>query len=66
MQLNVQVLLEGDDMESAFLDGDNSKVVPTDTCKNTVYCVANQHEFTSIEEFGVILGKHAIYVRFVI
>lgn len=60
MQLNVQVLLEGDDMESAFLDGDNSKVVPTDTCKNTVYCVANQHEFTSIEEFGVILGKHFI------
>jgi len=60
MQLNVQILLEGDDMETAFTEGDNSKVVPTDTCKNTVYCVANQNEFNSIEEFGIILGKHFI------
>lgn len=60
MQLNVQILLEGNDMDSAFTEGDNSKVVPTDTCKNTVYCVANQHEFSSIEEFGLILGKHFV------
>lgn len=57
-QLSVQILLEGDNMAEAFLEGDNSEVVPTDTCKNTVYCVANKHEFKSIEEFGVLLCKH--------
>jgi urate oxidase len=45
-------------MAEAFLSGDNSEVVPTDTCKNTVYCVANKHEFKSIEEFGMLLCKH--------
>ena len=35
-----------------------TNVVPTDTCKNTVYCVANQNEFKSPEEFGIILCKH--------
>jgi urate oxidase len=61
-QLNVQLLLEGqgDVMNSSFTAGDNSNVVPTDTCKNTVYCIANQHEFKSMEEFGIILGKHFI------
>ncbi len=57
-QLSVQILLEGDTMAEAFLTGDNAKVVPTDTCKNTVYCVANKHDFKSIEEFGIILCKH--------
>ena len=45
-------------MESAFLTGDNSIVVPTDTCKNTVYCVAKLNNFESIEEFGLLLCKH--------
>jgi len=34
-QLNVTVLLEGD-FQSSFTSPDNSKVVPTDTCKNLV------------------------------
>ena len=45
-------------MDSAFLSGDNSNVVPTDTCKNTVYCVASKNEFHSPEEFGIQLCKH--------
>lgn len=58
VQLNVQILLEGDHMENVYLTGDNSKVVATDTCKNTVYCLAKMHDFKSIEEFGIILCRH--------
>lgn len=58
IQFNVQILLEGDNMKEVFLNGDNSPVVATDTCKNTVYCLANQHDFKSPEEFGIIICKH--------
>jgi urate oxidase len=58
IQYNVELLLEGDAMDSAFLVGDNSTVVPTDTCKNTVYCVASQNEWSSMEEFGLLICKH--------
>lgn len=58
VQLTVQILLEGDDMETSFTQGNNSIVVPTDTCKNTVYCVASSHEFKSTEDFGIALCRH--------
>ena len=45
-------------MDSAFLTGDNKNVVPTDTCKNTVYVVAHKNEFRSAEEFGILLCRH--------
>ena len=35
----VQVLLEGD-FETSFTEADNSKILPTDTMKNTVYSLA--------------------------
>lgn len=57
-QMTVQILLEGDNMEDSFTHGNNKNIVPTDTCKNTVYCVASKHDFKSIEEFGIILTKH--------
>lgn len=60
IQFSVQVLLEGDVMDSAYLEGENKNVIPTDTCKNTVYCVANKNTFTSPEEFGIQLCKHFI------
>lgn len=67
IQYNVQLLLEGDTMDNAFLVGDNSQVVPTDTCKNTVYCVASQHDFQSPEELGILICKHFLneYPKFV-
>eukprot|EP00605_Chrysophyceae_sp_TOSAG23-4_P002862 GSChrysophyteH1.ASY1.ANO1.3152.1 assembled CDS len=58
MQITVQILLEGDIMGDVFRTGDNGPVVATDTCKNTVYCLGKMHDFTSIEEFGVIICKH--------
>jgi urate oxidase len=47
----VQVLLSGD-FETAHTLGDNSKILPTDTMKNTVYFVANQSKAESIEEYA--------------
>ena len=47
----VQVLLQGD-FESCFKDGDNSKILPTDTMKNTVYSLARNSNTGSMEEFA--------------
>ncbi|EGC32017.1 urate oxidase [Dictyostelium purpureum] len=55
-----RVLLRGDEFQETYLTGDNSKVVATDTMKNTVYVIAQKEEFKSLEEFGIILGRHFI------
>jgi urate oxidase len=47
----VQVLLRGD-FDSAHLDGDNSKILSTDTMKNTVYSLARTSKATSMEEYA--------------
>jgi urate oxidase len=47
----VELLLEGD-FESCFVDGDNSKILPTDTMKNTVYSLARSSTAECMEEFG--------------
>lgn len=57
LEYNCQVLLEGDN-QVVFLTGDNSRVVPTDTVKNTVYCLARENEFSSPEQFGIIITRH--------
>lgn len=47
----VEILLEGD-FESCFVDGDNRKILPTDTMKNTVYSLARSSSAESSEEFA--------------
>src|SRR5580698_8636239 len=47
----VQILLKGD-FDSAHLDGDNSKILPTDTMKNTVYSIARTSTATSMEDYA--------------
>jgi len=47
----VELLLEGD-FESCFVSGDNSKILPTDTMKNTVYSLARSSTAECMEEFG--------------
>jgi len=47
----LEILLEGD-FESCFLEGDNSKILPTDTMKNTVYFVARNSSAESMEDFA--------------
>src|SRR5437588_10604785 len=56
-EITVQVLLEGD-FESSYSAGDNSKVLPTDTMKNTVYALAKREGVSSIESFGQTLATH--------
>ena len=55
----VDVELEGD-FAAAYTAGDNTQVVATDTCKNTVYAVAKDDPFDSIESFGTALASHFI------
>jgi urate oxidase len=57
VEINAQVLLEGD-FESSYTSGDNSKVVATDTVKNTVHVLAKDHLTTEVERFAVHLAKH--------
>jgi urate oxidase len=47
----VQILLTGD-FETAHTLGDNSKILATDTMKNTVYFVAHQSTATSMEQYA--------------
>ncbi len=47
----VQVLLRGDFL-TAHTEGDNSKILPTDTMKNTVYSVAKNSKATSMEGYA--------------
>jgi urate oxidase len=55
----VSVLLRGD-FEASFTDADNSKVLPTDTMKNTVYSIARESKAATIEEFAIELGDYLL------
>jgi len=48
---SVRVLIEGD-FVSSYADADNSKVLATDTMKNTVYYLAQRTRTNSIEDFA--------------
>jgi urate oxidase len=47
----VQILLTGD-FDTAHYEGDNSKILPTDTMKNTVYSVARRSSAIAMEDFA--------------
>jgi urate oxidase len=47
----LDLLFQGD-FESCFTEGDNSKILATDTMKNTVYSVARDSSAASIEDFA--------------
>jgi urate oxidase len=56
-ELTLGIRLEGD-FESAHSKGDNRKVLPTDTMKNTVYALAKLRAIESPEEFCLRLADH--------
>ena len=58
-EIDARVQLEGD-FTAAYTDGDNRQVVATDTIKNTVYVVAKENAFDSIEQFATILCRHFV------
>ena len=55
----VGVLLHGD-FESSFTEAENSKILPTDTMKNTVYSIARDSTAATIEEFAMELGDYLL------
>lgn len=58
IDLNVSVALAGD-LADTHLTGDNAKVLPTDTQKNTVYAFARDG-VGSAEAFGLRLARHFV------
>src|SRR5262245_13954707 len=58
-EVTVSIHLQGD-FEAAYAEGDNRRVLPTDTLRNTVYALAKDHPLEQIEEFGLFLGQHLL------
>ena len=56
-EVTLAIRFEGD-FDAAHTKGDNRKILPTDTMKNTVYALARQHPIETIEEFGLHLIDH--------
>jgi urate oxidase len=56
-ELTIGIRFEGD-FEAAHTEGDNRKILPTDTMKNTVYALARQHSLETVEAFGLHLIEH--------
>lgn len=54
LDVTVQVLLQGD-VETAHTEGDNRSVLPTDTMRNTIYGLAQDHLTPDLERFGEVL-----------
>jgi urate oxidase len=55
----VQILLRGN-FETAHTEGDNSKILATDTMKNTVYFVARISKATSMEVYAMELTDYIL------
>lgn len=55
--VTAQVLLTGD-VERAHTEGDNAAVVPTDTMRNTIYGLAQEHLTRDLEAFAAVLAEH--------
>jgi urate oxidase len=56
-EISAAIQLEGD-FEPAYRDGDNRNVIATDSIKNTVYVLAKENAFDSVEQFSLILARH--------
>jgi urate oxidase len=56
-ELTLEIRFEGD-FDAAHTKGDNRKILPTDTMKNTVYALARQHPIEAVELFCLHLIEH--------
>lgn len=57
-EITVETELIGPEFAGCYYDGDNSRIVATDSMKNTVYVEGAKHNLNSIEEYGMHLAKH--------
>jgi urate oxidase len=56
-ELSVAIFFKGD-FSSTYENGDNSRVLPTDTMKNTVYVLARRVRWDSIEVLAQGIAQH--------
>lgn len=59
-ELTVKALIDGPTYGPSYSEADNSMVVPTDTVKNTINCLAYDHLGADTEEFALLLAKHFV------
>jgi urate oxidase len=57
--VNVSICLRGD-FSAAYLTGDQSAVLPTDSQKQTAYAYAKEKGLRSIEDYGLALARHFV------
>jgi urate oxidase len=57
-ELTVKALLDGPTYGPSYSQADNSMVVPTDTVKNTINCLAHDSLGADAEPFAVLLADH--------
>ncbi len=57
--VNVSTCLWGD-FDAAYTDGDQARVLPTDSQKNTCYAYAKEHGIDEIEDYALALGRHFV------
>jgi urate oxidase len=57
--VTVSTVLRGD-FADAHLRGDQAKVLPTDTQKNTAYAFAKEHGLRAVEEYALTLARHFV------
>jgi urate oxidase len=57
--VNVSTALRGD-FGDAYRTGDQAKVLPTDTQKNTCYAYAKEKGLREIEQYALTLGRHFV------
>ncbi|MBA3265545.1 MAG: urate oxidase [Nocardioidaceae bacterium] len=57
--INVSSALRGD-FTAAHLSGDQARVLPTDTQKNTAYAYAKKVGLEQIEDYALALGRHFV------
>ena len=62
IDVTVRVLLQGD-VEAAHTEGDNASVLPTDTMRNTIYGLAQEHLGRDLEGFGEVLCRRFLSQR---
>ena len=61
IELTADIELEGE-FQSAYQDGDNRLIVPTDTIKNTLYVLAQQSGLPGLEPYGCTVVNHFLDV----
>ena len=59
LEMELDIRLEGS-FQDAYSKGDNRRVVPTDTMKNTVYALARETRARSAEDFAIELASHFV------